>query len=192
MESSSTSSASNDKSLHRRKFTEEEDHKLKELVEKHGCKKWESIAALIPGRTGRQCRDRYKNYLVPGYFNGQWSQTEDDILREKFLEMGPQWSKMTKFFTGRSANSLKNRWNYFVCRQIPCDIIVPPSSSAINFETIFTQIESPSPLESINDEEFVSVLHQADEQVTSSISLIDMQPMDLLSFDEINMDFNGF
>lgn len=103
----------------RKKFTAEEDELLKKLVEKFGCKKWESIALEMPGRTGRQCRDRYKNYLVPGYFNGQWTQEEDDLLKQKYSEIGPQWSKMTKFIAGRSANSLKNRWNYFVSRQMP-------------------------------------------------------------------------
>lgn len=104
--------------MKRRKFTEEEDKKLKKLVEEIGSKKWEDIAKLMPGRTGRQCRDRYQNYLIPGFFNGQWSQQEDDLLKLKYLEYGSQWSEITKFFSNRSANSLKNRWNYFVSRQI--------------------------------------------------------------------------
>ena len=103
----------------RKKFSSEEDKHLKELVEIHGAKNWDRIAELMPGRTGRQCRDRYRNYLIPGFFNGQWSQEEDDLLRAKYNEFGPQWAKMTPFFNGRSANSLKNRWNYFVCRTDP-------------------------------------------------------------------------
>lgn len=101
----------------RKKFTEEEDTKLKILVEKMGPKKWDIIAKQMPGRTGRQCRDRYKNYLMPGFFSGQWSKEEDELLHQKYMEYGSQWSKLTKFFTNRSANALKNRWNYFVSRQ---------------------------------------------------------------------------
>ena len=101
----------------RRKFTPEEDERLCKIVEKYGAQKWDSIAKEMPGRTGRQCRDRYKNYLIPGFFNGQWSTEEDLLLREKFKEYGSQWSKMMKFFNKRSANALKNRWNYFVSRQ---------------------------------------------------------------------------
>ena len=100
----------------RRKFSNEEDEQLKKLVATYGAKNWDKIAELIPGRTGRQCRDRYRNYLIPGFFNGQWTQEEDDLLREKFQEIGPKWAKMALFFHGRSANALKNRWNYFVCR----------------------------------------------------------------------------
>lgn len=100
----------------KRKFTKDEDTKICQLVNQHGAKNWDQIAQKIPGRTGRQCRDRYRNYLVPGFFNGQWTQEEDELLYEKFNQMGRQWSKMKKFFPGRSANSLRNRWNYFVCR----------------------------------------------------------------------------
>ncbi|OHT03738.1 hypothetical protein TRFO_06576 [Tritrichomonas foetus] len=103
-------------SLIRKKFTSEEDETLRRLVQEYGAKKWDQIAQMMPGRTGRQCRDRYRNYLIPGFFNGQWSQDEDQLLHEKFNQMGPQWARMMQYFPGRSANSLKNRWNYFVCR----------------------------------------------------------------------------
>lgn len=102
----------------RRKFSPEEDEKLRLLVEKQGPKKWDQIAKEMPGRTGRQCRDRYKNYLVPGFFNGQWSEEEDKLLLEMYLQYGSQWSKLSKFFKNRSANSLKNRWNYFVLKKL--------------------------------------------------------------------------
>ena len=72
----------------------------------------------MPGRNGRQCRDRYTNYLMPGYFNGQWTTEEDHILETKFIEYGPQWSKITKFFNNRSSSSLKNRWNYYLAKHI--------------------------------------------------------------------------
>ena len=102
----------------RKKFRKEEDEKLRELVEQKGSKKWDLIAKEMPGRTGRQCRDRFKNYLVPGFFNGQWSEEEDRLLFKKYIEFGSQWSKITQFFPNRSANSLKNRWNYFVSKHL--------------------------------------------------------------------------
>lgn len=45
--------------IKRKKFSPEEDEQLKKLVEKMGSKKWGNIAKFMPGRTGRQCRDRY-------------------------------------------------------------------------------------------------------------------------------------
>ena len=35
-----------------------------------------------------------------------------------YLKYGSQWSKLSKFFKNRSANSLKNRWNYFVLKKL--------------------------------------------------------------------------
>jgi hypothetical protein len=42
-------------------WTEEEQLRLEELVEQLGCRNWSAIAADMPGRTGKQCRDRYLN-----------------------------------------------------------------------------------------------------------------------------------
>ena len=111
----------------RKKFSSEEDKRLKELVELHGAKNWDKIAELMPGRTGRQCRDRYRNYLIPG-----------------FKEFGPQWAKMTPFFHGRSANSLKNRWNYFVCRTNP--IIEKQKKVNSSITTVIQEITLPPKL----------------------------------------------
>ena len=108
------------------KFTPDEDEKLKKLVETIGSQKWDLIAKEMPGRNGRQCRDRYKNYLMPGYFTGQWSKEEDLILRKKYYEYGPQWSKIADFLKNRSSNAVKNRWNYFVSKHLEeeCDSMI--------------------------------------------------------------------
>lgn len=108
----------------RKLFSKEEDDKLKSLVAQFGRKSWDFIASLLPGRTGRQCRERYRNYLLPGTCYGQWTHDEDILLNLKYQEIGPHWSKMTHFFKGRSANSIKNRWNCCVCK-MPQSSLIP-------------------------------------------------------------------
>ncbi|KAK8881560.1 hypothetical protein M9Y10_004304 [Tritrichomonas musculus] len=103
-------------SLIRKKFTEKEDSVIVHLVNNYGPKNWDQIALMLPGRTGRQCRDRYFNYLMPGYFYGEWTKEEDILLNKKFNEMGRQWAKMKPFFPGRSAICIKNRWEYFLSK----------------------------------------------------------------------------
>jgi hypothetical protein len=39
-----------------------------------------------------------------------WSQSEDDLLRQKHSEFGPKWAQISPFFNGRSDVALKNRW----------------------------------------------------------------------------------
>lgn len=120
MKSANSSSclSSDDLKMRKKKFTKEEDERLKFLVGKLGSKKWEEISNYMPGRSGRQCRDRYQNYLTPEFFNGQWTQQEDELLFSLFQEHGSKWSKMTCFFKRRSANALKNRWNYYISKHL--------------------------------------------------------------------------
>jgi myb proto-oncogene protein len=46
------------------KWSSEEDTKLTEAVKKHG-KDWVAVAAMVPGRTNYQCRERWVNRLDP-------------------------------------------------------------------------------------------------------------------------------
>jgi hypothetical protein len=39
-------------------WTAEEDAKVIDLVQTHGAKKWSVIASALPGRIGKQCRER--------------------------------------------------------------------------------------------------------------------------------------
>jgi hypothetical protein len=47
------------------KWSEDEDRKLKNLVQMHGGKDWAAIAALVPGRTRIQCHNRWHMFLDP-------------------------------------------------------------------------------------------------------------------------------
>ena len=40
-------------------WTAEEDGKVVDLVERYGPKKWSLVAQHLPGRIGKQCRERY-------------------------------------------------------------------------------------------------------------------------------------
>ncbi|OHS98144.1 r2r3-MYB transcription factor [Tritrichomonas foetus] len=131
----------NSKGGARHKFTPEEDARLSELVSLYGARKWELIARSMPERSARQCRDRYSNYLKPGFFNGEWSREEDALLVRKYRELGPRWSQLKEFFRNRSPNAIKNRWNYFVSRQCVSEDGAFVDSS---FESESDEISSPS------------------------------------------------
>ena len=64
----------------------------------------------LTNSTGRQCRERWKNYLAPGIQKDKWSPEEDALLVQKVKELGTMWSKMVPFFPGRTDVNLKNRW----------------------------------------------------------------------------------
>jgi hypothetical protein len=45
------------------KWSEDEDKKLKDSVKTHRGKDWAAIAALVPGRTKKQCWKRWNSVL---------------------------------------------------------------------------------------------------------------------------------
>ena len=62
------------------KWTEEEDQMLRDLVEKHGTKKWSFISTLFENKGSKQCRRRWQNKLSMDAKNTSWTDEEDDIL----------------------------------------------------------------------------------------------------------------
>jgi hypothetical protein len=94
----------------RRMFSSDEDTHLKSLVAQYGESDWKLISREMQDRSARQCRERFKNYLSPQLSMRPWSQSEDDLLREKCQEVGQKWAQISSSFVGRSDVSLKNRW----------------------------------------------------------------------------------
>jgi len=90
----------------------EEDGKLIELVEQFGAYDWSFIADHIPGRVGKQCRERYFNHLAPDVRKEAWTDREDDAIVHAHHVVGNKWTNIAKMLgNGRSPNSIKNRWH---------------------------------------------------------------------------------
>jgi hypothetical protein len=102
--------------LPRRKFTSDEDVKLRSLVERLGTKSWEEVARFIPDRTARQCRDRYNNNLLDSLVTDPWTPEEDAVLIQQYRSIGPKWVEIGKILSGRSGNNVKNRWHKHLCK----------------------------------------------------------------------------
>ena len=95
----------------KRKWTDEEDNLLKQHVNTVGPEKWSECAENIHGRRGKQCRERWHNHLAPNINKEEWTSEENIILLELHRQYGPQWALFEKFLPGRTANSIKNRFN---------------------------------------------------------------------------------
>lgn len=103
---------SNNPPFKKSKWTPEEDQFLMESVNKHGMGNWSLVCQTVPGRSGKQCRERWINQLCPALNKDNWTPQEDAILIQQQRIHGNFWTKIAQFLPGRSANNVKNRWGW--------------------------------------------------------------------------------
>jgi hypothetical protein len=116
---------------HRHRFSPIEDETLRMIVDRIGTRNWDTVASLLPFRTARQCRDRYRNYLLDFLVTVPWSAAEDEFVSRKYAEIGPKWVEISKSLTGRSGNDVKNRWHKHISKNPPDAPRTAPNASGL-------------------------------------------------------------
>lgn len=105
-------------------WTKEEDEKLSALVTEQTSKAksfmcgadissavdWSFIASQIPGRSIKQCRERWSYNLSPDVKKGCWTALEDSILLRTQKEVGNRWAKIARLLPGRTEHTVKTRY----------------------------------------------------------------------------------
>uniref|UniRef100_A0A8C4F5Z5 V-myb avian myeloblastosis viral oncogene homolog-like 2b n=1 Tax=Dicentrarchus labrax TaxID=13489 RepID=A0A8C4F5Z5_DICLA len=94
------------------KWTQEEDDKLKALVQKLGPNDWKYIASYIPSHTEHQCQHRWFKVLDPELVKGPWTKEEDEKVIELVNLYGnKQWALVAKHLKGRLGKQCRERWH---------------------------------------------------------------------------------
>ncbi|KAL2517699.1 Myb-related protein 3R-1 [Abeliophyllum distichum] len=99
-------------------WSKEEDEMIIHCVNKYGPKKWSTISKHLPGRIGKQCRERWHNHLNPSINKDAWTQEEELALIHAHQIYGNKWAELTKFLPGRTDNAIKNHWNSSVKKKL--------------------------------------------------------------------------
>ncbi|XP_047978182.1 transcription factor MYB3R-5-like [Salvia hispanica] len=165
-------------------WSKEEDAILIELVERSGEKKWSEIAEQLPGRMGKQCRERWCNHLKPEIIKAPWTDEEERTLINAHAEYGNKWSILAKLLPGRTENSVKNHWNCSLKKRLCCN---PAFSSVANHPRLYVP-----PLQA-NTKRVARDSTEAN-QTSSSTNLdsgsnIELSSMDLFHVNHSNLSF---
>jgi len=94
--------------------------------------RWSDLAQKLPGRVGKQIRDRWVNHLNPNINHMPFAKEDDMKLWDGHKQLGKRWVEIsTKYFnSSRSENHIKNRWysasfKKFVASEFGPDAYVP-------------------------------------------------------------------
>ncbi|OHT02847.1 hypothetical protein TRFO_06877 [Tritrichomonas foetus] len=143
------------------KWTASEDALLAKAIEEFGTESWRDVATHVPGRTGKQCRERWLSHMSPSILREEWTPQEDLILLHKQADLGNRWSIISKSLPGRSTTAVKNRWNYLCRRDIP--------NHSEEFEKKITEVMSTS-TNFTSTQEAAIASSTAEESVSNSSS----------------------
>ncbi|WIA23297.1 hypothetical protein OEZ85_000065 [Tetradesmus obliquus] len=83
-------------------WSDEEHAKLVALVERYG-RNWARVESHLPGRTGKQCRERYQAQTDREKRQGNWTVAEEYRLALLHSRLGTRWVQIAAALPGSRA-----------------------------------------------------------------------------------------
>ncbi|CAN0556297.1 unnamed protein product, partial [Ectocarpus sp. 12 AP-2014] len=97
-------------------WSPEEDAVIFDCVAR-GVTDWAEVAAALPKRKPKHCRERWSNHLDPSLRKGPgWTAAEEVKLVSAVEANGTNWSLIARHFPGRSEAVIQQHWNELVFR----------------------------------------------------------------------------
>jgi transcription factor MYB, plant len=81
------------------RWTDDEDQRLRDAVDAEGDLDrvdWQRVSAACPGRTAKQCRERFKGALDPRLNRGPWTPDEVALVDSLIKTHGHAWGAIAK------------------------------------------------------------------------------------------------
>jgi myb proto-oncogene protein len=107
------------------KWTADEDSKLhQDAVQTHGDKDWAAISALVPGRTQKRWRSKWRNALDSNIEpttsrTGKWTADENSKLQDAVqMHGGKDWVAIAALVPGLTQIQCNHRWHHILVSKI--------------------------------------------------------------------------
>ncbi len=98
------------KVINQKKWTQEEDNQLLNLVKENNGKNWKEISTHFHNKNPLQCFSRYKR-IRPELNKGSWKKEEDSLILNLINTYGNSWSKISKIIKTRNGKQIRDRYN---------------------------------------------------------------------------------
>lgn len=102
--------------IKRGQWTDQEDDALISLVDRETAKgfgileiPFDDMKLVIPGRTLKQIRERWRSNLDPSIIRGEWTLYEDETIVRMHDVQGWGWAQIARELPGRTEHSVKTR-----------------------------------------------------------------------------------
>jgi len=135
---------------------------------------WQEVANYLPGRTSKQCRERWNEHLNPNVDHTAFTEEEDAIILQAQLEMGNKWKDITKRIRSqRTSTSIKVRWHHLQRRLASLHKLELSLSALTHINDHMTVVHTNNSSSNIKNEIMSNQENEMDFDFDDDLSLIE-------------------